>query len=251
VTGNLTFWSHAYQGSIYGDHYYVKVSPDGGSTWDVLFDLSTLPVYPSFNGYNQWETPYEIDMTSYIGQTVDIAWQAIDGNGQGLWYSWAIDDCSIGTDEFNLISYDIYRRTGGSGDFIRINPVPVPDTTYMDESLSPQEYQYYVMALSPGCAQSESSDTITVDVITSREQIVEKPEIRVYPNPASNLLHVESQTPILAIELINTQGQVVLSNNIQSQKRIQVVTNQVIPGLYLMFVRTNHQMSHFKVLIYK
>jgi len=210
--------------------------------------LSSLPVYPGITGYNQWETPYEIDMTSFIGQTLDIAWQAVDGNGQGLWYSWAIDDCFIGADELSLISYNIHRRTGGSGDFILVNTVPVSDTTFLDEDLPPQEYQYYVLA-SPGCIQSEPSDTITVDVITSHNLRDEKPEIRVYPNPASDLLYVESQAPILAIELINPQGQVVLSNKIPSQKRIQIETNQVVPGLYFMVVRTNHQSLYFKVLI--
>ncbi|MBC8313948.1 MAG: choice-of-anchor J domain-containing protein [Bacteroidetes bacterium] len=250
VTGNLTFWSYAYQGSTYDDHYYVKISPDGGSTWDILFDLSSLPVYPSVTGYNQWETPYEIDMSSYIGQTVDIAWQGVDNNGQGLWYSWAIDDCSIGTDGFSPITYDIYRRTGGSGGFNLISTVPVTDTIFLDENLPPQEYQYYVMALWSGCIQPESSDTITVDLITSRKQTFEEEEIRVFPIPAYNLFHVESLTPILNIELINQQGEIVLSNEIQSQNRIQIVTDQVVPGLYLMVVRTNSQVSYFKVLIF-
>jgi len=111
VTGNLTFWSHAYQGSIHNDHYKVELSPDGGTTWELLLDMTNLPVYPSFNGYNQWETPYEIDMTPYLGQTVDIAWHAVDGDGQGLWYSWAIDDCFIGTDLISPASYDIYRKS--------------------------------------------------------------------------------------------------------------------------------------------
>ena len=49
VDGDLTFWSHAFQGSLHQDHYYVKASADGGVTWDVLLDLSAMPPYPGLS----------------------------------------------------------------------------------------------------------------------------------------------------------------------------------------------------------
>ena len=249
VTGNLSFWSNAYQGSIHGDHYYVKVSPDGGSTWDILFDLSTLPIYPSFNGYNQWETPYEIDMSPYLGQTVDIAWQAVDGNGQGLWYSWAIDDCLIGTDAFNLTSYDIYRRTGGAGDFTQINLAPNYDTTYLDVALSPQEYQYFVMALSPGCAQPVPSDTISVDVITSREQIYKMQDIKVYPNPATDIVNIISTNTFHKIEVINVMGIEVDSWHYVDALAAEIDISNLETGAYLVNIYTSEGSFAVRIVI--
>ncbi|MBE0646325.1 MAG: choice-of-anchor J domain-containing protein [Bacteroidales bacterium] len=253
VTGNLTFWSHAFQGSSHLDHYYVKISPDGGTSWDVLLDMSTLPNYPSFNGYNLWQTPYEIDMTTYLGQTVDLAWQAVDGDDQGLWYSWAIDDCFIGTDAINLSTYDIFRRTGSSGDFEKITVVPLSDTTYLDEDLSPAGYQYYILALSPGCLQSETSDTVTIDVITSSREMTGSQPIRIYPNPATDKLFIESTTPIESYTLFTSSGRMILSERDNPgfiPTNFQILQTETIPsGLYLLSITTFRNTSCYKVVI--
>jgi len=98
----LTFWSYAQQASQYGDHYYVKVSVDGGVSWDVVLDMSALPVYESADGFNAWEEPYTIDLAAYAGQSVQIAFHAIDvddasdPNYPGLWWIWLVDAITVG-----------------------------------------------------------------------------------------------------------------------------------------------------------
>jgi len=92
VTGNLSFWANAYLGSTYLDHYYVKVSTDHGTTWTELFDFTNLS-----GGRQEWVAPYIVDLTAYADQAIDIAWNFVDGDGQGLWYATAIDDLYVGT----------------------------------------------------------------------------------------------------------------------------------------------------------
>jgi uncharacterized membrane protein len=88
----LSFWTYGWEGSTYGDHYYVKVSTDGGSTWTVVFDLSTL----TLGDWNMWAYPYYIDLSAYSGQNVKIAWHAEDPpSNDGLWYIWIIDDITL------------------------------------------------------------------------------------------------------------------------------------------------------------
>jgi hypothetical protein len=106
VTGNLNFWSYAFQGSVNLDHYYVKISIDNGVTWTSVFDLSAMSAYPSSDGWNKWTTPYMVDMSTYSGQAVDIAWQAVDGDGLGLWYVWAIDDLTMGGKKIDVSSLE-------------------------------------------------------------------------------------------------------------------------------------------------
>jgi hypothetical protein len=92
-TCSLTFWTYGYQGSPYGDHYYVKVSTDGGSNWDVVFDLTELP---DLGDFNMWEFPYTIDLSAYSGQTVNIAFHAEDPpDNDGLWWIWIVDDIEL------------------------------------------------------------------------------------------------------------------------------------------------------------
>ena len=102
----LTFWSYGYEGSTNGDHYYVKISTDGGSNWTELLDLTTL----TLNDMNMWEYPYVIDLSYYSGETVQLAWQAVDGDGLGLWYIWFIDDIFIGNSAGRVYSHETGAR---------------------------------------------------------------------------------------------------------------------------------------------
>jgi len=94
----VTFWTYGWEGSVYDDHYYVKVSTDNGTTWTPLFDLSDL----TGGDWNAWAYPYTIDLTAYADETVKLAWHAIDCNDPGnpnypgLWYIWIIDDIEVG-----------------------------------------------------------------------------------------------------------------------------------------------------------
>jgi hypothetical protein len=90
----LEWWTYGYRGSINGDHFYTKISTDGGSTWTALFDMSALT--PPDTGWDYWTAPYQLDLTSYAGQTVKIAWHADDGTGgPGVWYAWGVDDITV------------------------------------------------------------------------------------------------------------------------------------------------------------
>ena len=89
----LTFETAVYEGSIYLDHYYVKVSTDGGSTWTPVWDASTL----TGNGWNYYDYNYTVDLSAFAGESIKVAFNAVDGDGQGLWYVWFVDNISIST----------------------------------------------------------------------------------------------------------------------------------------------------------
>jgi len=231
VTGNLTFWSFAYQGSTHGDHYYVLLSVDQQQTWTTLLDLSALPVYPQNNGYNTWQQPYVIDMSAYKGSNVDIAWRAVDGDGQGLWYSWAIDDCSIGYTPLVLSGYDVYRKSPDTSAFIKINTRSLNDTVYTDTSLMPGRYSYYVIGLLGECTLGSSSDTVFADVVTGISQQREE-SVRIYPNPASDRIHIVSEKTFESAELYDQLGvkrRTWSSGDISSRN---LPLNDIEPGMY-------------------
>ena len=106
----LSFWTRGFEGSTHDDHYYVKVSTDYRGTWTVLLDLSDL----TGNDWNKWEYPYVLDLSSYAGQTIKLAWHAEDPpSNDGLWYSWLIDDVEVGYPLDHDVSVTaIYSPTG-------------------------------------------------------------------------------------------------------------------------------------------
>jgi len=86
---DLSFMFYGHYGSVNLDHYYVKLSPSGGSAPEdftvTLWDATELPEQD-----NHYNTPVDIPITGYSGD-VRIAWNYVDGDGLGLWYATFID----------------------------------------------------------------------------------------------------------------------------------------------------------------
>jgi len=116
--GLLSFYTFAFMGSTDLDHYYVKVSADGGTSWDILWDASSIQ--PA-GQYTYESGPILISLNAYAGQQIKLAWQGIDGDGHGLWYVWAVDDVAIGNDD-STIRFDAADFTHISKSF---QPTPI------------------------------------------------------------------------------------------------------------------------------
>ena len=252
VNGDLTFWSYAFQGSLHQDHYYVKVSPDQGATWDVLLDMSALPPYPGANGVNAWITPYHVDLSIYDGETVDIAWHAVDGDGNGLWYPWAIDDCSIGADDSRqqILGYDVYRKDYPAAYFIKINPETVTDTSWLDAGLTPGQYHYFVQSRFAECENAGNSDTILIDVVTGTGARMGL-TVSVFPNPATAQFTVTSQKAIDEVRLYETSGRIAGCWFPSGKTRFTADAGAFSAGLYILMIRTGQEVRNFKICIVK
>ena len=88
----LRFDTYLEMGSDGGDHYYVKVSNNGGVSWQILWDGAAQPA-----GLNNYDAPITIDLSQFGGQLIKLAWHADDGiEAFGLWYNWFIDNVYIG-----------------------------------------------------------------------------------------------------------------------------------------------------------
>ncbi len=255
ITGDLTFWSYAYQGSTHLDHYYVKISEDQGIHWETLLDMSALPLFPSASGYNEWSVPYIIDLSPHVGQVLDIAWQAADGDGLGLWYAWLIDDCSVGSkllfppaNNISTDGYSIFRQDAGYGDFNLITPNPVYDTTYLDPGLIPTLYRYYVTLYNPDCSLSTSSDTVLINVVTGISSHA-KNFLNIFPNPAQDNVTVKSSGEITSVEVFNYQGQTIYRNSDLQGNQCNINVSDLQQGIYFFRIKTGTVTKTIKVSV--
>lgn len=90
----LSVDSYVYRGSEYNDHYYIKISTNGGTDWTVIWDATAQG-----GGWNYYASPVVVDLASYGGQQIKLAWHADDPPTiPGLWYQWFIDNIHIGND---------------------------------------------------------------------------------------------------------------------------------------------------------
>lgn len=92
--GDLEFWYHGKNGSSFSD-YFVKISTDGGETWNEIWNASDLP-----NGRNNYDYPAIIDLQPWAGQNIRIAWNAY--GTYGLEGAWCIDKISVGEMRINV-----------------------------------------------------------------------------------------------------------------------------------------------------
>ncbi|MDD2227864.1 MAG: choice-of-anchor J domain-containing protein [Candidatus Cloacimonetes bacterium] len=87
----FTFSTFVFRGSTYNDHYYVKVSTNGGQDWTVLWDATTL-----MGGYTTAPLVVTLNVAHYAGQQIKLAFQAYGPNAnEGIWYDWYIDNIKI------------------------------------------------------------------------------------------------------------------------------------------------------------
>ncbi|MFZ4520182.1 MAG: choice-of-anchor J domain-containing protein [Bacteroidales bacterium] len=252
VNGDLTFWSYTYQGSLHLDHYYLKVSADQGNTWDIMMDMSALPPYPGPSGINAWITPYHVDLSMYDGETIDIAWHAVDGDGNGLWYPWAIDDCSIGADDHRqtILGYDVYRKNPGANFYGKINTTPVTDTAWTDSGLPLGQYRYFVQAQFAECVNSSNSDTVLVDLVTGTGSFMEH-KMMVYPNPVTDHFTIESAADILEVSLFTADGKIAGNWSPAGTRKITIEATSLHSGLYLLMIRNRAETRFLKINVIK
>jgi hypothetical protein len=184
---SLSFWSYVYFGSTNGDHYYVKVSTDGGNSWTVLWDASTQT-----GGQNAYTTPITIDLSSYGGQEIMLAFHAEDPpSDDGMWYVWFIDDIHIGTptrtisfsnDQLSRARFDETRAMEGykvwrllqgqesnEAQWAPLTPQAITATAHQDTdwgTLPDGNYKWAVKAVYTGGALSNSAFSNVVPRIT-------------------------------------------------------------------------------------
>ncbi|MFP4458993.1 MAG: choice-of-anchor J domain-containing protein [Candidatus Zixiibacteriota bacterium] len=91
TTYYLTFYSDVFWGSApsNNDDYYVKITSDGGSSWEIEANFSDS----SSAGRHSWDMMYVIDLTDYEGSNIQVAFHA--AGTEGIKHNWYIDDVSI------------------------------------------------------------------------------------------------------------------------------------------------------------
>ncbi|MDI3504386.1 MAG: large repetitive protein, partial [Candidatus Cloacimonadota bacterium] len=89
---HLSFDTYLHMGSPNNDHYYVKVSTNEGSSWNILWDGAAQP--EALNNYDYLIT---VGLEEYGGMQVQLAFHADDPpSNEGLWFPWFIDNVYIG-----------------------------------------------------------------------------------------------------------------------------------------------------------
>lgn len=97
----------------------------------------------------------------------------------------------------------------------------------------------------------EASVTVHVEDHTGLEG-VNSGGLKIYPNPASDLLYIACDTPLEKVEMIHVIGKTVLQENAQNKENLRLELQDLDQGIYLVRVYTSEgNVVFYKVMIFK
>ena len=159
------------------------------------------------------------------------------------------------TAEYGLESYNILVSTtdNNPSSFTQIaGPIEAPATawTYVEYDLT--EYQGQAVYVAIQCVSSDKFifmiDDVAVSFITSTGNQPSAESLRVYPNPATDMLNINSGVEITSAKLYNVSGQLVYESNGNSNE-MRISTSEMPSGLYLLNLTTKEGSITRKVSI--
>ena len=250
--GDNTFYAEVYNwsGSQPGNNllYENAVNAIEGwlevdvSTENLFFDGDFVVGFGSEN--EQTFLAYDADLDN--GRSWDR------NNSTGDWSSWtetylirAVVQYSDGTlDEISAVKgflgYNLYR------DNIKINSSLISTNNTMDEVPTWGEYNYNVTSVFDE-GESAYSNTFTLRYIFGVEEL-DKINISIYPNPASDRFFIRSEHTISKLELISMDGKrIVLVENPGNEYQLSL--DKINSGLYILRIENDRGVASAKVLV--
>ena len=135
--------------------------------------------------------------------------------------------------------YNIYRNG------VQQNLLPVTGLEYEDNIPSPGSYEYYVTALYY-FGESDPSNIDNVEISGINEPDAE--EFKIYPNPATDFITIESTLRINTIRVFNNIGQVVVEKKVNADNyRFNVSSFE--HGIYLIRLETNEGIVNTRITV--
>ncbi len=204
-------------------------------------DLKKISVSNSLLGSSKWEE----DNGSFPDNT---HWEVVS------WDKGTTEGGSSGSGLFNTFQQIIGQLEGGYADCSGARPNGLADyygkLSYSwtnGNSPDSNRLDYWLDPLNSGVEVLHGYDPYHVNIV-DYDKIENR--INIYPNPANDIINIETELEILFCEIYSINGQCVeeISTN-SSQKNISV--KNLSSGIYLLKIRTEQGLIHKKLIIQK
>ncbi|MCP4520380.1 MAG: T9SS type A sorting domain-containing protein [Cytophagales bacterium] len=232
---------------------------------------------PNAESYEWTLTPQNAGTISGQGDKVTINW-SIDFFGEATIKVAGKNTCGLGKEseglKFNILEKPIiFGKLNNytkycEGQFIVLDAGSGYDSYLWNTGSTEQieviksdfvgkgNHTYSVTATKGACSTTENV-TVSIDLVTSAPSLViEKSNVNVYPNPANDQLNIDFDNihneEVLTFELVNTNGNVVLEEEIiVFDKNFSHSTNVngISSGLYIIKIQGNTFSHQAKVII--
>ncbi len=195
--------------------YYVKAVYAGVESMPTATQNITVP------------TPEDLEPLG-LEYVVDVP------NENDVTLNWDLPDACLAPE-----GYNVFR------DGTQINANPVTVTTYVDPGLPMGLYEYYITAVFY-FGESDPSDPVYT-LVTGIED-VDSDLFRIYPNPSSGTVNIESSAQINGIQVFNNAGQMIMDNVVKAGQYQFDVSNYE-KGVYYIKLETSEGKMFRKITV--
>ena len=231
--------------------------------------------FPAIELKNEGSTGWvhqKIDISQVCGKWFRLGFKAMGSNSANI-TSWSVDNIKVNpvcmgpmnctyTQDGNKVhlfwqhppcdslytmmpGYNVYRSEGpGFGPFTKLNASLITDVEYTDILPLPLPYQqlkYYITLIQHDPATLTvlcvaACDTLDVDLTLGIEP-VGRQGIHISPNPASDQISLQSDSPIISCDLLDCTGQQIMSVPVEKQKTLKIPVSSRPSGIYLIRIK--------------
>ena len=238
------YWDETFPDYDWGTALF-QYSTDGGTTWEELATIGQNDIIPDCNSFDFTISSDEFDSDSDIKFRWDFSW--IEGD-----WEFSIDSFYV-SQEATTEPCDIDAPTGDAeqtlteGQTLADLDVTADEgaelTWYADEDLENEieadteaedGTTYYVVQTEGDCTSDALAVTVTIP--TSLNQ-AEMAELKIYPNPANDIINVTYKSTIESVTIMDLTGRKVHQQAINTQETTLNI-QPLSTGTYLMNIQT-------------
>ena len=143
-------------------------------------------------------------------------------------------------DELSMLPGDVFMGITIPMEDVKItmaDPVANRSFTLVSGAWEPAAYDFHFRMITTGGGVG-----VDDNVTTELESAI------MFPNPATDVLYIDSKNEILSINVVNTAGQMVYSESVNMLKT-QLDVNNLQPGIYFVQVETANGISTQKIIV--
>ncbi|MCD4697927.1 MAG: T9SS type A sorting domain-containing protein [Bacteroidales bacterium] len=143
----------------------------------------------------------------------------------------------------NLTGYNIYHAFNwGQFDLLDFTT----DTSYLHEAPLAGNYEYYVTALY-NVGESIPSDTVSAFLTNINENEINN--IRISPNPAKDLINIQSDKIIQRVTILNLSGKIIEGFKNVNKDNYTISLNLYKKGIYIIRLEIEGELIYRKIIV--
>lgn len=144
-----------------------------------------------------------------------------------------------------VLGYNVYRKLSNAINWTQLNSSIITTTSYADNLTNGGDYEYMVRAVRDQTTASGTYQNLSLGIIGNISSTASLDElstfIRIYPNPTSNFIQIETDNKIEHWAIYTIDGKIILSGTQISNGMIDV--QNLVAGIYILQV--NHSKKQF------